>query len=132
MGKDRIRTMIIGLGVDLVKVDRIKEIVDRWNNRFLERVFTAVELEYCWSKSLAPQHLAARFAAKEAALKMLGTGLKGLNWHQFEVENDPGGKPVLKLYGRARELARKKGIKAIHLSISHEREYALAQVIGEG
>jgi holo-[acyl-carrier protein] synthase len=124
--------MIKGLGIDLVKIERVSNLIDRWDNRFLKKVFTGEELAYSRTRSLTPQHLAARFAAKEAALKMLGKGLKGLNWHQLEIINDSNGKPELVLHGRASELANMIGIKEIHLSITHEREYAIAQVIGEG
>jgi len=124
--------MIKGLGIDLVKIERVSNLIDRWDNRFLKKVFTGEELAYSQTRSLTPQHLAARFAAKEAALKMLGKGLKGLNWHQLEIINDSNGKPELVLHGQASELANMIGIKEIHLSITHEREYAIAQVIGEG
>ncbi len=124
--------MIKGLGIDLVKIDRIEEICNRWGEKFLHRVFTTGELSYCQQKSMIYQHLSGRFAAKEATLKMLGIGLRGLNWQEIEVEKDKMGRPEIVLYGKAKKCAESSGIKNIHLSISHEKEYAFAEVIGEG
>lgn len=124
--------MIKGLGLDLVRIDRIEEMAARWGEKFLRRIFTPAEIAYCQKKASTPQHLAARFAAKEAALKMLGTGLKGLNWLEIEIKNNQDGMPRIFLNGKAHNLAQKKGITALHLTITHEEEYAVAQVIGEG
>ncbi|MCG8516239.1 MAG: holo-ACP synthase [Halanaerobiales bacterium] len=124
--------MIKGLGIDLVKIERFKNIIERWGNKFLERVFTPAELDYCRDSINYPERLAARFAAKEAAFKMLEGTARGVGWHDFEVNNTAKGRPQLFLRGKAARLAEEKGIVFIHLSLSHERDFAIAQVIGEG
>lgn len=123
--------MIKGIGVDIVEVDRI-ELAIRRRSRFAERVFTDTERDYCLSKHRPHLHFAARFAAKEAALKALGTGLRGVKWTDFEVRRDKWGKPFLKLTGAAAELARDKGICDIFISLSFSRESAIAQAIAVG
>ena len=124
--------MIKGLGVDIVKINRISRIADRWQDKFLNKVFTTTEINYCSQKKDKNQHLAARFAAKEAVVKMLGTGFQKIGFKEIEVINDDRGKPEVKLYGRAKKTASKKGIITVHISLSHEREYAIPEVIGEG
>jgi holo-[acyl-carrier protein] synthase len=123
--------VIKGIGVDIVEVDRI-ELAIRRRSRFAERVFTDTERDYCLSKHRPHLHFAARFAAKEAALKALGTGLRGVKWTDFEVRRDKWGKPFLKLTGAAAELARDKGICDIFISLSFSRESAIAQAIAVG
>ncbi|WP_230867641.1 holo-ACP synthase [Iocasia frigidifontis] len=122
--------MIIGLGIDIVKIERIEKILDRWNNRFKSRIFTEDEISYCSSKARPAQHYAARFAVKEAAVKMLGGTV--YSWQDFEVSNDDSGKPGLSLKGETAEIALENGIKNLYVSIAHENDYAIAQVIGEG
>lgn len=122
--------MIIGLGIDIVKINRIEKILDRWNNRFKFRIFTEEEIRYCNSKAKQAQHYAARFAIKEAAVKMLGGVV--CSWQDIEVSNDDSGKPGLSLKGETAKIALKNGIKRIYVSIAHENDYAIAQVIGEG
>lgn len=113
------------IGIDLVEVNRIKSLFTRYSS-FLERVYTQKELEYCLSKRNKFQHLAARFAIKEAVVKALGTGMK---WKDIELLNDPTGRPYLQLYGRAKELADEKGIGAWDVSISHTKDHAIGQVL---
>jgi holo-[acyl-carrier protein] synthase len=122
--------MIKGLGVDIVKINRISRLINKWGDKFLNRVFTEKEIAYCQNKIRTLEHFSVRFAAKEAFIKMLGTG-KGLSWLNIEIRNNAEGKPEIKISGKALVLSRNMGIKKIHISMSHEREYALAQVIGE-
>src|SRR5690554_1094614 len=119
--------MIKGLGIDIVKINRIESLINRWGDRFLDRIFTIRELEYCSKKNAENQCFSARFAAKEAALKMLGSGLRQLNWQEIEVRNNQEGKPEIFLKGKARIKAERMGIDKIYLSLSHEKEYAIAQ-----
>ncbi|MFW6022430.1 MAG: holo-ACP synthase [Halanaerobiaceae bacterium] len=123
--------MIKGLGIDIVKVSRIKKIIDKWGINFLKKVFTPDEIEYCESKARKQEYYAARFAAKEAAVKMLGIG-EGISWQDIEVRKMKSGKPELVLKGKALQTADDIGIKYIHISLSHEREMAIAEIIGEG
>ena len=125
---------LVEIGVDLVRIPRLRQVVERWRERFLHRVFTEAELAYCLTHRDPIPHLAARFAAKEAALKALGTGLRmGINWHELEVRRERGEAPQLILSGRCRAIGEAKGGRQVLLSISHEGEYALAQamLIGE-
>ncbi len=124
--------MIKGLGIDLVRIKRIEKMIERWGDSFLEKVFTPGEIKYCNSKSRPAIHFAARFAVKEAVVKMLGGNTAGFNWHDFEVYNDTVGRPELLLSEKIEDVIKKLGIDTIHISISHEREYAVAQAIGEG
>lgn len=123
--------MIKGLGIDLVNIKRIEKIIDKWGSKFLLKVFTPAEIEYCQSKTLSDQHFAARFAAKEAAVKMLGC-VEGIAWQDIEVVKNNNGRPELVFTGQAKVSAEKFGIKNIHITISHEKKMAVAQVIGEG
>ena len=124
--------MIKGTGIDLVNINRIEHMITKWQERFLDRVFTKREQIYCEQYSDAACHFAARFAAKEAVLKMLAANLEQLNWQEIEIINNDSGKPRVKLRGKAQKLLKAKKIKQIHLSLSHEKDYAAAQVIGEG
>jgi holo-[acyl-carrier protein] synthase len=124
--------MIVGTGVDLTEVARIKAAVERFGERFLARVFTAEEIRYCTSKLNSAERLAARFAAKEAGMKAAGTGLRhGVTWHDVEVVRQPGGRPALRLSGKLAEFASRLGATQAHLSLSHTAEYAIAFVILE-
>jgi holo-[acyl-carrier protein] synthase len=125
---------MLSTGVDLVHVQRVAEALERHGARFLQRIFTADEIAYCAGR---PTALAARFAAKEAASKALGVGMRGLNptgihWHEAEVRNDAHGRPVLLLHGSAAQLARDLGWREWSLSIAHEREMAVAVVVAVG
>lgn len=123
---------IVGCGVDLVQIARFKGFIDAGKTALLERLFTAGEREYALTRKSAAAHLAARFAAKEAYLKALGTGLRfGLSWQQIEVVRDELGRPELQLCGRALELLAEKGARCAHLSYSHDGDYAVASVILE-
>src|SRR4051794_31366541 len=123
---------IVGTGIDICEVARVRAAIDRFGPRFLKRVFTAAEREYCESKRNRIERYAARFAAKEAAMKAIGTGLRrGVTWQDFEVGREPGGRPVLLIKGRAAEFAAKLEMKRAALSITHTKEQAMAQVILE-
>jgi holo-[acyl-carrier protein] synthase len=125
--------VVVGVGVDLVRISRIRRAMERWQDRFLQRVFTPGELAYALRRRDPAEHLAARFAAKEAALKALGTGLTmGVRWREMEVHRARGARPVLELSGRTRALGAARGIRALHLSLTHDGDYALAQVVAEG
>jgi holo-[acyl-carrier protein] synthase len=125
--------MIVGTGVDIAEVGRITAAVERFGERFLKRVFTPGEVRYCMGKLNAAERLAARFAAKEAGMKAIGTGLRhGVTWQDVEVLRLPGQRPILKFSGKAAEFAARLGCKCTHLSLSHTKEQAIAYVILEG
>ena len=125
--------MIVGTGVDIAEVARIRDAVSRFGERFLKRVFTPEEVRYCTSKANTEERLAARFAAKEAAMKAIGTGLRhGVTWQDVEVVRHLGGRPGLRLSGKAQEFAAALGCQRIHLSLSHTEDQAIAHVILEG
>lgn len=125
--------MILGTGIDLAEVARIREAVDKYGRRFLERVFTPAEIAYVERKANRYERYAARFAAKEAGMKALGTGWRrGVRWQDFEVRNQPSGRPALLLHGVAAEYARQLGVERIHLSLTHTETMAQAFVILEG
>ena len=126
-------TMVLGLGSDLIEIARIEQSIERFGVRFLERVFTPAEIAYCQTKKHAAESFAARFAAKEAGAKALGTGIsRGVSWKELEVGHAPGGRPTLHLSGRAEEIARGLGIRSMAVSLTHSREMAMAVVIAEG
>lgn len=125
--------MIIGIGIDIVSVKRIKEAETRWGQRFLKRVFTEDELKYSFKHKSPHIHLAARFASKEAMTKSFGTGLSnGIKWRDIEVVNKDSGKPEIVLHGRFKEIAESIGVRNIHISMAHDDGYAVAQVVIEG
>jgi holo-[acyl-carrier protein] synthase len=125
--------MIIGVGIDNVQNERMKEMLIKWASRVEDRVFDESELEYSKSKGETHLHLAARFAAKEALFKALGKGLsEGMTWTDVKVVNDEAGKPFIELRSRAREIADEMGVKTIHLSLSHTDVCSIAVVILEG
>jgi holo-[acyl-carrier protein] synthase len=124
--------MVYGIGVDIVKIGRFEDALERWGDRLRTRVFTPQELSSCRSKTRPARHLALRFAAKEAFLKALGRGMfQGIAWHDIEITNDHSGRPHMKVRGKAERLCREKGIREIFVSISHEAEYGVAQVLLE-
>ena len=124
--------MILGTGIDLAEVPRIAAAIERFGERFLHRIFTADEVRYCDSKANRAERYAGRFAAKEAALKAIGTGWgRGVSWTEVEVRRAPGGRPTIAFHGRAAEVAAKLGVKHVALSITHSKEHAIAQVILE-
>ena len=119
-----------GIGVDLVKIPRMREVIARWDERFLRRVFTEGEIAYCRARRDPVPHFAARFAAKEAGLKALGTGLSlGVSWRELEVRRDRGQAPVLVLSGRSRDVGRARGGQRMLLALTHEGDYAMAQAM---
>ncbi len=125
--------MIVGLGLDIAEIDRIAEAITRHGAAILERLYTPAEVAYCESHKNKFERYAARFAAKEAAMKALGTGWKrGVRWRDIEITNAPGGKPTLRLEGVAKEIAERLGVKSISVSITHSGNLALAEVIFEG
>lgn len=123
-------TTVNGIGVDMVNIPRMRLVIGRWQERFLRRVFTEQEIAYCRARRDPVPHFAARFAAKEAGLKALGTGLRlGVNWRELEVRRERGHAPVLVLSGRSREIGRSRGGSRMLLALTHEGEYALAQAM---
>ncbi len=124
--------MIVGSGVDLCEVSRIKDAIERHGQRFVERVYTDREIAYADRKANRYERYAARFAAKEAGMKALGTGWHGgVRWRDFEVSNLPSGRPTLQFHGKAAEFAKMLGVENISLSITHTSEQAMAMVILE-
>jgi holo-[acyl-carrier protein] synthase len=124
--------MIVGSGIDLVEIERIQHSMDRYGQRFLDRVYTVAEQTYCLRKRKAAESLAARFAAKEAGAKALGTGIShGVNWLEIEVVREPSGRPTLRFHGRAAEFAARLGAARAALSITHTAELAMASVVLE-
>ena len=113
-------------GVDIIEIPRVQGVLDRYGDRFQQRVFTPGELAYC--RGRAP-NLAARFAAKEATMKALGTGVRGVAWKDIEVARAESGAPSILLHGRAKARAQHLGVQEISLSLSHSREYAVAFVV---
>ena len=124
--------MIHGIGTDLVEIDRVAGMIERWEERFLRKIFFGEEIAYCRKRKSFAQHFAARIAAKEATSKALGTGWRnGVHWKTVQVVRAPGSRPEIRLHGRARELADEWGIGAIHLTMSHSDTHALAEVLME-
>jgi holo-[acyl-carrier protein] synthase len=115
------------IGTDIIEIERVRSIIERFGDRFLRRVFTEAELS---SYGRRPHSLAASFASKEAVMKVLGTGARGVGWRDIETLFHPSGKPLVRLNGRAASEAKRLGIKEIDVSMSHCREYATATAIG--
>lgn len=125
--------MIIGIGTDITSIQRIEKAVERFGERFIKKVFTEDEASYCKGKKEQAAHLAARFAAKEAILKALGTGIsKGIGFKDVEVAREQGRRPEVILNGKAKDVAESLGVKNIHLSISHDSGLAAAFAVIEG
>lgn len=124
--------MIVGTGIDIAEVPRIRETIARFGIRFIQRVFTEGEIRYCDSKANRIERYAARFAAKEAGMKALGTGWNfGVRWRDIEVARKPGSRPTLLFHGKAAEFASRLGTKNVALSLTHTSEQAMAFVILE-
>jgi holo-[acyl-carrier protein] synthase len=124
--------MIVGTGVDLAEVPRIRASIERFGARFIERIYTPAEIAYVERKANRYERYAARFAAKEAGMKAIGTGWRhGVRWQDFEVANLPSGKPTLRLHGVAARVADKLGVRNISLSLTHTAELGMAHVILE-
>ncbi|PTW00524.1 holo-[acyl-carrier-protein] synthase [Halanaerobium saccharolyticum] len=124
--------MILGTGIDLVKNSRIKDLIEKYEDRFLKKIYTEAEIRYCQQKINSAPPFAARFAAKEAVLKALGTGMRNNSWQDIEVLNDKLGKPEVKLSGSTAVRAQELGVSSIFISISHEKDFSIAQVVMEG
>jgi len=114
------------VGVDIIEITRVRDVIDRWGQRFLGRIYTEAELDFC--RGRVPE-LAVRFAGKEAVMKALGTGRKGVSWRDVEILTDRRRAPLVFLHGRARRRARKLGIDEMAISLSHSRNYAVASVV---
>lgn len=126
-----VHTMIAGIGTDIVEIVRIGQMIQRHGEHFLRRVFTDDEIQYCQRRRESYQHFAGRWAAKEAVMKVLGTGfVRGISWREIEVCSSTSGRPVVTLHGGTREFARARGVGELLISISHCREYATATAIG--
>lgn len=120
--------MVIGIGIDIIEIDRIKDSIDRFGEHFLNKIYTDVEIEYCLKKFNKYQHLAARFAAKEAVAKALSTGWnKDFSWQNIEIYNEPNGKPVVKLKGSLSQFLEPD--KNLKISMSHSRDYVTCVAI---
>jgi holo-[acyl-carrier protein] synthase len=124
--------VIYGIGIDLASIGRIEKVINKWGDRFLNRIFTLDEKKFCDKKSIPFSAFTLRFAAKEAFSKALGLGMrKGIKWRDIEVYNSPTGKPNLKLYGAALDTCKRNGITGIHLSLSDDGNYGIAMVVLE-
>lgn len=124
--------MIVGMGVDISEVPRVRAAIERFGDRFIRRLFTEAEIRYCEAKANKFERFAARFAAKEAALKALGTGLsRGISWQDVEIVREPSGRPTLAFKGKAAEFAQRLGVRRSSVSLSHTEQVAFAQVILE-
>lgn len=124
--------MIIGTGLDLIEIERVEAVIRRHPDRFLPRVFTPAEIAYCRGQPHPGQHFAGRFAGKEAVLKALGTGwAEGIAWREVEIVRRPGAAPLVQLHGRARAAADRRGIRRVHLSLTHSRGQAAAVAVAD-
>jgi holo-[acyl-carrier protein] synthase len=125
--------MVIGIGTDVIEIGRVEGSIERFGERFLERIFTAQEIAYCRQKNSSAESFAARFAAKEAGAKALGTGIsRGISWKEIEVRREPGERPTLHWSGKAAERAEALGVTRTALSLTHSRSVAMAVVVVEG
>jgi holo-[acyl-carrier protein] synthase len=115
-------------GVDIIEISRIGRMVERWGKRFLDRIYTEPELMICRG---IPGRLASRFAGKEAVMKALGTGVRGISWREIEIDSESSGKPIVNLYGKARARAESLGLYELSISLSDSKEHSIAFVIGE-
>ncbi len=125
--------MICGVGVDIVAVERFRAVIERKGDKFLRRVFAEAEIRYARKCACPEERFATRFAAKEAVLKALGTGWRrGVSFREIEVSTNKAGAPAVSLSGRALEISRALGVERLHVSLSHDSIYAVAQVVAEG
>ena len=124
--------MIVGTGIDIIEIDRIKNSIQKYSDRFKKKIFTQKEIEYCDSQAEPAKHFAARFSVKEAVLKCFGTGMSGgILWKDIEVDKLESGQPILNLYGKGKKIFEQQNLKQIHISITHDKSYALAHAIAE-
>lgn len=120
--------MVIGIGIDIIEIERIRKSVEKYGDRFLKKIYTEKELEYCLKKKYKYQHLAARFAAKEAVYKALATDWsEDVSWHNIEISNEPNGMPVVTLHGGLKKFLEEE--KCLKISMSHSREYVACVAI---
>lgn len=119
---------MFSVGVDIVEIPRIARALDRWGDRFLNKIYTPAEIAFCKG---GVQELAARFAAKESVSKALGTGIRGIRWREMEILAEPSGKPLIRLHGSAKEVADELGLRHFEVSLSHSRELAVALVVAD-
>lgn len=125
--------MVIGIGIDIAEVDRVRDAIARHGERFLSRIYTEAERRYCESKPNKFERFAGRFAAKEAAMKAIGTGWhRGVAWRDFEVTRAASGQPIIRFDGEAAKIAESLGVKKALVTISHTEQQAIAQVLLEG
>lgn len=125
--------MILGIGMDVIEVKRIEEAISKYGDRFLRRLFTPAEIEYCSARKMSALHYAGRFASKEAAFKAMGRGWGGdLSWKEIEITNLPSGAPVISFSGKALDLVTEKKMSRAHVSITHIQDLAAAVVVIEG
>jgi holo-[acyl-carrier protein] synthase len=125
--------VILGTGIDLAEVPRVRAAIERYGRRFIERIYTPAEIAYVERKANRYERYAARFAAKEAGMKAIGTGWRhGVRWQDFEIVNLPSGRPTLKLHGVAARVAERLGVRAISLSLTHTAQQGMAFVVLEG
>ena len=124
--------MIVGTGIDIIEVDRIKNSIQKYSDRFKTKIFTQKEIDYCDSQAEPAKHFAARFSVKEAVLKCFGTGMSGgILWKDIEVDKLESGQPILNLYGKGEKIFDQLNLKHIHISITHDKSYAVAHAIAE-
>ena len=124
--------MIFGTGIDIIEVDRIKNSIQKYSDRFKKKIFTQKEIDYCNSQAEPAKHFAARFSVKEAVLKCFGTGMSGgILWKDIEVYKLESGQPILNLYGNGKKIFDQLNLKHIHISITHDKIYAVAHAIAE-
>ncbi len=122
--------MIYGIGIDIVRVERMREVIEKWGEKFLRRVFSKEEISYCYKKKDPYLSLAVRFAAKEAFIKAIGSEI-AISFKEIRIVNKDNGKPLLETYGRVKDFLKEKKINKIHLSLSHEDDYGIACVVLE-
>lgn len=123
---------VLGIGVDLVECARIQHSIDRFGDKFLHRVFTDGEIAYSMSMKFPARHLAARFAGKEAFSKAFGTGIgKAMGWRDIDIQKKPSGEPFVVLSGHAKELADRRAVRAVWITLSHTDDHAMAQIVIE-
>jgi len=118
---------VTSIGIDIVEIERIESAIHKWGERFLNRVYTEAELKICQDRISS---LASRFAGKEAIMKVLGTGARGVRWREIEILADAHGKPLVQLYGKAKEKAQNLNLTEFSISLSDTRQYAIAAAIG--
>ena len=124
--------MIVGTGIDIIEVNRIKNSIQKYSDRFKKKIFTQKEIDYCDSQAEPAKHFAARFSVKEAVLKCFGTGMSGgILWKDIEVDKLESGQPILNLYGKGKKIFDQLNLKHIHISITHDKSYAVAHAIAE-